>query len=372
MCGSHLKTPEDLTGFPTFPQGTKSLLMKHLSRDLWSRLSGQKDNYGFSFKQAIFSGCKNTDSGIGVYAGSDDSYVKFADFFDLIVEDYHKHKKTDRHVSDMDASKLNAPPFSEEDAQMIKSTRIRVGRNLDGFPLGPGISNQQRLDIEAKVAQAVKSFTGDLAGTYYPLSTLTEAQRRQLIDDHFLFKEGDRFLEAVGLNRDWPKGRGIFHNNEKTFLVWVNEEDQLRIISMQNGADLKVVFDRLSRACAQIEKVAKFSHNSHLGYITSCPTNLGTALRASVHIHLPFLGKKKDIFQQIADRFYVQIRGAHGEHTETDDHIYDISNKRRLGRSEAQLVQDMYDGVKAMIEKEKELRPKQQVPVQVAHQVAET
>jgi arginine kinase len=117
------------------------------------------------------------------------------------------------------------------------------------------------------------------------------------------------------------------------------------------------VFDRLCRACAHIEKVAKFSHDNHLGYITSCPTNLGTALRASVHIFLPNLGKKKDIFQSIADKYYVQIRGAHGEHTETDDHIYDISNKRRLGRSEAQLVQDMYDGVKAMIDKEKELRP---------------
>jgi hypothetical protein len=54
-----------------------------------------------------------------------------------------------------------------------------------------------------------------------------------LIEDHFLFKEGDRFLESCGLNRDWPEGRGIFHNKEKTFLVWINEEDQLRIISMQ-------------------------------------------------------------------------------------------------------------------------------------------
>lgn len=63
--------------------------MKHLSRPLWEKFADQKDKYGFSFKQAVFSGCKNTDSGIGVYAGSDDSYVKFADFFDLIVEDYH-------------------------------------------------------------------------------------------------------------------------------------------------------------------------------------------------------------------------------------------------------------------------------------------
>ena len=173
---------------------------------------------------------------------------------------------------------------------MIRSTRIRVGRNLDGFPLGPGITNEQRVQIEKTVAKALESFTGDLAGKYYPLNNLTEAQRNELIADHFLFKEGDRFLEAVGLNRDWPNGRGIFHNNDKTFLVWVNEEDQLRIISMQNGADLKAVFERLSRACAHIEKVVKFSHSDHLGYITSCPTNLGTALRASVHIHLPFLG----------------------------------------------------------------------------------
>ena len=99
-----------------------------------------------------------------------------------------------------------------------------------------------------------------------------------------MFKEGDRFLEACGLNRDWPEGRGIFHNNKKTFLVWVNEEDQLRIISMQPGADIGAVFTRLSNACAIIESVARFARTDSLGYITSCPTNLGTALRASVHI----------------------------------------------------------------------------------------
>ena len=151
MCGSHLKSPEDLVGFPVFPSGTKSLLSKHLSRDIWNKYHDQKDKYGFSFKQAIFSGCKNTDSGIGVYAGSDDSYDKFAEFFDLIVDDYHKHKKADKHVSNMDASILNAPPFPAEDAKMIKSTRIRVGRNLDGFPLGPGITNEQRVKIEKSV-----------------------------------------------------------------------------------------------------------------------------------------------------------------------------------------------------------------------------
>lgn len=104
--------------------------------------------------------------------------MKFAEFFDLIVEDYHKHKKTDKHISDMDASKLNCPPFPEEDAKMIRSTRVRVGRNLDGFPLGPGITNEQRKEIEAKVVKALESFTGDLAGKYYPLNKLSEAEKK--------------------------------------------------------------------------------------------------------------------------------------------------------------------------------------------------
>lgn len=137
--------------------------------------------------------------------------------------------------------------------------------------------------------------------------------------------------------------------------MWVNEEDQLRIISMQQGADIGAVFERLSRAANHIESVAKFCHDEHLGYITSCPTNLGTALRASVHIKLPKLSARKDEFQAIADTYYVQIRGIHGEHSESAGGVYDISNKRRLGRSEVQLVQDMYNGVKAMITREKEL-----------------
>lgn len=239
---------------------------------------------------------------------------------------------------------------------MIKSTRIRVGRNLADFALGPGITNEQRDEIMAKVVEACNQFEGDLAGQFYSLDGMDPATQQQLIDDHFLFKEGDRFLDACGLNRNWPKGRGIFHNDAKTFLVWVNEEDQLRIISMQQGADIAAVFERLSRAAGKIEQVARFAHNDHLGYITSCPTNLGTALRGSVHIHLPNLMKDWARFEGIADQWNVQIRGSRGEHSDTSDGIFDISNRRRLGRSEKDLVQDMYMGVKAMMDAELELK----------------
>jgi arginine kinase len=276
---------------PFFKEGERgSMLYKHLGEEVWAKLKDKKDAHGFSFRQAIFSGCKNTDSGIGVYAGSQNSYDEFCDLFAPIIEDYHKYKISSGHHSNMDHTKLDAPPFPEEDAKMIKSTRIRVGRNLADFPLGPGVTKEQRSQIEDQVSTCLKKLTGDLEGSYYPLLGMKPEDQKQLIDDHFLFKEGDRFLEACNLNRDWPEGRGIYHNKDKTFLVWINEEDQLRIISMQPGADIGAVFSRLSRAAAEIEKVAKFAHSNSLGYITSCPTNLGTALRASVHIHLPLLG----------------------------------------------------------------------------------
>ena len=172
----------------------------------------------------------------------------------------------------------------------------------------------------------------------------------------FKYREGDRFLEACNLNRDWPSGRGIFHNDAKTFLVWVNEEDQLRIISMQQDSGIVEVFDRLCRAVAHFETTdIKFAHSEHLGYITSCPTNLGTAMRASVHINLPKLMAQKEKFNEIADKYEVQIRGIHGEHSETNDGVFDISNRRRLGKSEKELVQDMVNGVHALIDVEKTL-----------------
>jgi len=94
---------------------------------------------------------------------------------DKIILEYHGHAKGAVHVSDMDHTKLRCPPFSPEDASMIVSTRIRVGRNLADFPLGPGITREQRNEIEQKVVTACNSFDGELAGTFYSLSSMTDA-----------------------------------------------------------------------------------------------------------------------------------------------------------------------------------------------------
>lgn len=294
MMGSHLADAGQVTKFPYFPSGTTSLLSKTLTRDVWEKCKDKKDPYGYTFQQCIFSGCKWTNSGIGVYAGCHEGYYTFAPLFDKIIQDYHGHSPSDKHISNMDHTQLRCPDFPADEDKMINSTRIRVGRNLADYPLGTACTRQQRLEIESKVVGVLQKFDGELKGKYYSLGNMSEADRKQLVADHFLFKGGDKYLESCGLERDWPEARGIFHNDNKTFLVWVNEEDQLRIISMQPGSNIRQVFQRLSTAAAKIEEKAKFANDTHLGYITSCPTNLGTGMRASVHIKLPKLSKKKD------------------------------------------------------------------------------
>lgn len=207
--------------------------------------------------------------------------------------------------------------------------------------------------------------TGELEGTYYPLNGMSEADQNQLIADHFLFKEGDRFLAAAGLNRDWPSGRGIFHNKEKTFLTWVNEEDQLRIISMEKGGDVKGVFERLSRGIEAVgtsvkdESGKEFMLDEKYGYLHSCPTNLGTGMRASVHIDLPGWTKEGlPALKARCEELKVQPRGTRGESGGQTGVTYDISNKHRLGYSEVELVQCMIDGVNTLYEEDLELQKK--------------
>lgn len=222
------KGPADLMNFDEFfgpDLNPKNETKVCLTKEIWEEYKDQSDAQGISFKVCVFSGIANQDSGIGLYAGSHSAYRKFNKLFDQVIMNYHKHGPKDKHKSDMSSEGLKNADFSEEQSAMVNSTRIRVGRNLAKYPLGPGVTDEQRVEIMDLVVKAAAKFEGDLKGTFYPLEGMDKETQDQLINDHFLFKEGDRFLESCGINRDWPRGRGIFHNDAKTFLIWVNEED---------------------------------------------------------------------------------------------------------------------------------------------------
>lgn len=140
--GKHTETAADITGFPVFPAGTKSSVATNLTRDVWNKCFDKKDMFGATLQQQVLSGCKNLDSGIGVYASSHHAYYVFAPLYDKVIEAYHGHKKTDKHISDMDYTKLNCPKFPADEDKMINSTRIRVARNLADYPLGAAVTRE--------------------------------------------------------------------------------------------------------------------------------------------------------------------------------------------------------------------------------------
>jgi len=361
----HSTRPQPSKMSDAFPEikSTHSLVAKCVTKPLWEKLSRAKTKTsGFTLEKAIACAVEFDNQHCGIYAGDWDSYKVFSDVFDPIIQDYHGISPDAVHTSDMDASKITR---NVEAGAPVHSTRIRVGRSIDGFGLSPGITREQRVGVEELMKKAFANLQGDLAGTYFPLSGMEEKVRQQLVDDHFLFVSGDRNLIAAGMEREWPEGRGIFHNKEKTFLTWVNEEDQLRIISMQKGGDVKAVFERLARGIKAIGDSVKaesgrdFMLDSKYGYIHSCPTNLGTGMRASVHMDLPGYTKEGlKVLQARCEELNLQPRGTRGESGGQTGHTYDLSNKHRLGYTEVELVLTMIDGVNTLYKEDLELQKK--------------
>merc|ERR1739848_567211 len=340
-----------------------SLTAKHVTAEKWAKLGDHvTKTSGFTLAKAIACAVDFDNQHCGIYAGDEDSYVDFVEVFDPLICEYHGLGADFKHTSDMDSCKISG---NVEADVPVHSCRIRVGRSIQGFGLSPGITKQQRVDVEALMKNAFAKLTGDLAGNYYPLTGMDEAVRQQLVDGHFLFMSGDPNLKVAGMERDWPEGRGIFHNEAKTFLVWINEEDQLRIISMQKGGDVRGVFERLARGIKAVQDSVKaesgkdFQLSDKFGYIHSCPTNLGTGMRASVHVDLPGWTKEGlPALQKRCEESNVQPRGTRGESAGQTGVTYDISNKHRLGYSEVQLVQTMIDGVNTLWAEDLELQKK--------------
>lgn len=337
---------------------SKSLLKKYLNKKVYDQIKKKKTKMGATLVDVIQSGIGNLDSGIGIYAPDAEAYTLFSPLFYPVIADYHigfdLQKGANHPAADFGLDKVAKFEDLDPENKYIISTRIRCGRSLEGYPFNPLLTEAQYLEMEKKVSETLKGLAGDHAGTYYPLVGMEADVQKKLIDDHFLFKEGDRFLEAAKSNRFWPKGRGIFHNEKKTFLVWVNEEDHLRIISMQQGGNVAEVYQRLIQGVQEIEKRNKFSRDKRLGYLTFCPTNLGTTIRASVHIKLPKIAGNEAKFKEVAAKYNLQVRGTSGEHTESVGGVYDVSNKRRMGLTEFQAVEEMYNGVKELIKLEAE------------------
>mmetsp|Transcript_27876 Transcript_27876/g.28145 ORF Transcript_27876/g.28145 Transcript_27876/m.28145 type:complete len:448 (+) Transcript_27876:85-1428(+) len=378
--GSYAGDPKDTTDFkyvtftalPAFTDAHKSLMAKTLTAELFEKLKDVKSEKGYSLSNVIMTGVVTPHLGVGATAGDESCWDTFKDLYYPIIKGWHGYDpETQTHPVDLDPSKL---VFTDEQKasfnEYVVSTRIRAARNISGFALPPGATVEERAGVETVLQQAFTGLSGELAGTYYSLGTMTDEQQKFLLEKGFLFQipTAKNLLTGAGAARSWPDNRGIFHNEAQTALCWVNEEDHCRIISMENGGDIPSVFTRF---CALSDAIkgsaeannAKLMWNEKLGFMGTCPSNLGTGLRASVMIKLPKFNEllegsvqeDKELLDQVCAAFDLQPRGSAGEHSAAVGAKFDVSNKQRLGLSEVQLVQKMIDGVSKVIELEKML-----------------
>uniref|UniRef100_G3NVC1 Creatine kinase U-type, mitochondrial n=2 Tax=Gasterosteus aculeatus aculeatus TaxID=481459 RepID=G3NVC1_GASAC len=346
-------------------------MASHLTPAIYAKLCDKATPNGYTLDLAIQTGVDNPGhpfiKTVGMVAGDEESYEVFGDLLDPVIKERHNgyDPRTMKHPTDLDASKIHSANF---DPRYVLSSRVRTGRSIRGLSLPPACTRAERREVERVVVDALAGLKDDLQGKYYSLTQMTDQEQQQLIDDHFLFdKPVSPLLTCAGMARDWPDARGIWHNNEKTFLVWVNEEDHTRVISMEKGGNMKRVFERFCKGLKEVEHLIQekgweFMWNERLGYILTCPSNLGTGLRAGVHVKLPLLSKDPRL-NKILDNLRLQKRGTGGVDTAAVGGIFDISNLDRLGLSEVHLVQTVVDGVNYLIECEKRLEKGQDIKV---------
>ena len=333
-----------------------SLMAQVMTPELFEKLKDVKTpTAGWTIARAINTGTCYSTSFVGCHAGDPESYSIYKELFHPVIEKYHKGYKLDgsmMHITDMDPTKITSE-LTDSAKSKIVSTRIRVARNLNFFPLNPGGSIDTRNQIADLMEKVFATFTDDLAGTFYRHVNMTAEETKSLVDRHFLFRGKDKMQAASGYHQFWAQGRGIFLSKSEEFIVWVNEGDHLRIISMENGGNIISVFERLSRAISAIENAVKkiigkdsvFASDPAIGMITCCPSNLGTAMRGSVHIRVPSMASAIGLAEidKMARKVQCQARGSSGEHSEIVDRV-DISNWRRLGFKEYDLCQDLIKG----------------------------
>lgn len=356
------------------------LLKDVLTKEMYDKYKGTTTALGVTLDKCIKGGVDKVIHGdswnvgkVGILFGDAESVNAFPDLVKPIMLARHGNPTLPQPPPNLDGSQLL--DHAGIDDSYVISTRIRTGRTISGFPLPPAIGADQRKELEGIVTKALLSIEGELKGDYYPLAGsntyepkpfgIDKATGEQLVKDHFLFQEPDEpMLLSWRMERDWPQARGIYHNENKTALVWVNEEDHLRIISMEQGKNVRAVFDRFAALVKTVEDACK-STGRHLeiddmyGNILSCPSNCGTGLRASMMIKIPLTSKQPDFKQWCADR-KLQARGSGGfASAAADDGIRDVSNVDRMGKDEVTLVNEMIKGVQDLVEWEKELEKKQ-------------
>jgi len=329
------------------------------------------------FFKCICTGIENPDSSLGCYAMTPSDYSKtgvMGSFFENIVRDYHVGDTSieKEHVTDWSINGANYD-VKKLGCDEELSMRVRVGRNLNGFHLPGAMDKEERIKFERRMLPAFDQIIEKYGGAVYSLTPnfgeemnpnlISEDKYRELIDAHVMFKDmsADPYLKSAGISNDWPYGRGCWQSADKTRIIWFGEEDHLRIMCMRKGSDLNEVFTDLKDILDAVESVEGlvFARDDIYGFVTSCPSNLGTGMRASVHMKLPnmTMDGTDTKLREVCRPLGLSVRGIGGEHTPIGkDGTVDISPSSRLFIKENEIISKLYDGIKQLTVIEKNMK----------------
>lgn len=239
-----------------------------------------------------------------------------------------------------------------EQGDVVISTRIRLARNLREFPFPAKASLNEKSQVEQKVREALLSGNSVLANDFQfaELDRLSEEEAVSLVERHIVSPE---FIAD-------SQGKAVLMSEDESVSIMINEEDHLRIQVLREGLSLKTAAETADRIDTLLGETLNFAFDGEFGYLTQCPTNLGTGMRASLMLHLPALTESGAMPRIAANlsKLGLTLRGSYGEGSQVTGAMYQLSNQITLGLSESEAIGNLSALAAQLIEEERKVRKK--------------
>src|ERR1044071_1465501 len=232
--------------------------------------------------------------------------------------------------------------------RIVMSSRVRLARNIKGAAFPGWAKKPERIRVLDMIRPAIETL-GDMKDSFSEtMDSLSTLDKQILVERPLISRE----------HAAKSAGSGLVLNREETLCVMINEEDHLRMQALRPGLQLRQAWTAIDQADSQLEKKLEFAFNPDWGYLTACPTNIGTGIRVSAMLHLPglVLGEQINPIIQSVNKLGLAVRGLYGEGTEALGNVFQVSNQMTLGESESSIVERLEKVLAQIIEHEENAR----------------
>jgi creatine kinase len=364
--------------------GHHSVLVDALKKSpgLYTTLRGRRTHLGVGLARCIKTGMDNRGhpmiKALGLVAGDGECYECFRELFDVVLQQSHVGSPllSPHPTEKIDLGRLQRSA-DESFARYVLSSQVHVSRSFEGVRFPTAMTLDERLQVERLTVQALSELAGPLEGEYFPLAGsqsyaakpggMSRQQEEELLRARLLFEQPDSSIAlSSGVGRHWPHGRGVFLSGSRRFAAWVNEEDHLCLRSARLGvaaggvqeafAEVMGALDCINSSVSrQGELCMGFARSERLGYLTACPSKLGTALRVVVMLRLPLLSLQDGLAKWCSRSRSLTVREAFDDHGRPLVGCLEVTHRGRLGVSEIATMNGVVAAVDELIRMERYL-----------------